>query len=383
MMNPIYNYYIKISTEKIDNQIVNSWYSEIINDENWDEFVFSNDQLIYEQSSLWSAIKKLEKWNCIRVIYTNQSGIIGGYQIFYRNLRLKIRYGYLNRGPLLKFSNEEYHNFFVRTLNWIVKRYKIRFLLFYPHYNFRMPKLHYALPNKLVKVDEAHFYVDLNNSPEELLKKMMRMRRQNIKKSLANGIKIREGGKNELKLFFSFMLKTCERQCVKPNPANEIILENIWELFNTRGLINLYLIEYENTIIAGCLTLKHKDKFIAWKSGWTGLHKEIKPNDGMHWLLILKAKELGFRYYDFRGVELELYNEIKNSTNPLSKVALSSPTFFKFGFNGDIKVFPESIIIVNNIVLRNFMKFYYFICLKLPSFKRFFEKSLKFNDLQH
>jgi hypothetical protein len=82
---------------------------------------------------------------------------------------------------------------------------------------------------------------------------------------------------------------------------------------------------------------------------------------------MLKAKELGFKYYDFRGVDPKIYREIKNAKNkPLSKEAKSSPTFFKYGFGGNIIITPESKILIPNTYLRSYLKLFYYILGKYP-----------------
>ena len=156
------------------------------------------------------------------------------------------------------------------------------------------------------------------------------------------------------------MLETCKRQNVTPNPSSVEILKKIWELFSSAKRIKLFFLEYENRIITGCLVFLYQDKFYPWKIGWSGESKHIKPNDAIHWLMILWAKEHGYKYYDFGSVDIDHAKSI-HSNGSIPPEIRSTPSYFKLSFGGDVVYLPKSSIYIQNPILRILYKAYLFI----------------------
>jgi hypothetical protein len=129
-------------------------------------------------------------------------------------------------------------------------------------------------------------HVDLRRNEDELLSRMKRQKRQNIKAGLQAGITVREGTKDGLDVFFDYMLETCKRRGVPPNPPNKNAFDLVWSLFSPTGTIRLFFAEYGGERTTGMVVLPLGDYVTLWKFGWSGRFAEHRPNEVLYWEVI-------------------------------------------------------------------------------------------------
>ncbi len=214
--------------------------------------------------------------------------------------------------------------------------------------------------NKIFTIIDSTLEIDLRKPSESLLKDLRKTLRNNIRH--LEGLKLRPGKSGELDLFFNLMLETCKRQGVSPNPSSLEILETLWKYFSPLEMIRLYFIEKENEIVAGALMLIVRDRFIIWKIGWNGSYPKLNPNAALFWYSIILAKEEGFKVFDFASVDMKTAEKIRDQKK-LPKEVVSTPTFFKLGFGGEIVRLPGSFIYFPGILIKSVYKIY---CMLLP-----------------
>jgi len=212
------------------------------------------------------------------------------------------------------------------------------------------------LPNLFFKhVINTTMRIDLSKSENELLRNMARTKRYNIRKGLSKEVDFREGIEADLPKFFDLMCETCRRQEVLPNPPNKDILQKMWRLFHPKGYFKLFFLIYQNEFVSGGVAITLGDRFLLWKIGWSGRYREIKPNDIFHWFMIKWAKEKGYRYFDFAGIDRKVALKMKLK-EPLSKEIIKTPTFFKMGFGGEIIYLPDARLYIPNFLLNSVCK---------------------------
>ena len=78
--------------------------------------------------------------------------------------------------------------------------------------------------------------------------------------------------------------------------------------------------------------------------GWSGGHREVRPNALLHWTGMQWAKGQGHRYYDLEGINADIGEAILSGRNPadiyVSGVPLNGVTHFKLGLGGEVTRFP-------------------------------------------
>lgn len=342
----------KLINEFSINEISFSVYnSRAINDELWDDFVYSVGESCPQQFSGWAEVKRLEGWNYLRMIYVCEDKIVAGYQILTKKFPFIGKVGYLNHAPVISSTNNHFIEKFISHLNQIIKKNKFLFVIINPPVStneiLHQLNINYH-KNIFLGLINAEAELDITAEENVLLKNMLRMRRQNIKKIENYEHKIIEGGKDDLKDFFNLMIETCKRNNVKPNPSTLELLVKIWECFSKRKLINLYKFYISDELVSSIIAFEYQDRFIPWKFGWSGKYSSLKPNDVFHWELIRIAKKKGFKKYNMGGINLNIANKLKNSQNTLTPEELKSSTFFKMGFGCYIKKLPDSLIYIPN-----------------------------------
>lgn len=372
--------YIKIDENQLGGKNITVWNSTGLIDEFWDRFVLSMPDSSFEQMSLWAKVKAADGWKFQRVVLIQENEIIGGFQLLFQKKKFIGNIGYISKGPLVKYTDQRFLEFILSLIKKYSNHLSINMLLIIPPsilvenaFGFFRKEF---LTNKLIHVIEATTVIDLSSKKEQLLRQMLRMRRQNISRAISKSLLLREGNKNELSIFFEIMNKACLRQKVKPNPSSLEIVNLIWDLFSPSGLVKLFFLEKEGEIVSGCLAFLYQETFLPWKVGWSGKYSSSKPNDAMHWNLILWAQENGYKYYDFGSAKVNHAEIILDKKKNISRKVLKSSTFFKLGFGGKLIYLPKSSIYISNKFYRtlyrcyvcineNFFKFYKYIRIKL------------------
>ena len=85
--------------------------------------------------------------------------------------------------------------------------------------------------------------------------------------------------------------------------------------------------------------------------GWSGQHRDIRPNELMQWAGMQWGRVCGYRYYDLEGISREVGEAILAGRDSKS-LPTPGTTHFKLGFGGEITRFPGSYDYVQQRLLR-------------------------------
>lgn len=348
-------------------------------DEQWDSFVLSVKGSCFQQLSGWVDYKKLEGWDLVRIIYIQENLIVGGYQLLIKKLYPFVRIGYINHGPVLNINDTEFVKVLLEDFEKITNQKKLILTIINP--NFTVSELSDELSKRYIKntlFNLIHEEAELDISLDEkvLMKNLLRMRKQNIKKGENYNFKVVEGNENDLERFFYLMKETCRRNNVKPNPPSIESLKIIWRYYYPRNLLRLYNFFINEELVSSILTFEYQDRFIPWKFGWSGNKSSQKPNDVFHWELLKLAKRKGFTKYNFGGINRTTAENFLNREKKLTPKELKSSTFFKMGFGCYIKYLPDSVVYIPNPILKLFYKFYQIFKFEKTKFRKMLKSNL-------
>lgn len=342
-------------------------------DPEWDGFVASIPESSFVQSCPWARVKAFAGWESLRVLVSRHDGIVGGGQILLKPLPIGGYLGYLAQGPLAA-DNLDVREATVRALVDAARLHRIRYLLAQPpDYSWhdalvRSGFLEEAPASSLV-IDTT-LILDLAPEPEALLANMRKTSRYEIRAGFRRGLRIRDGGYEDLDTFFSLMLSTCQRQRVDPNPSSVDFLKILWKEFSPRGMAHLILAEHEDRPIAGALLIPFGDSVYFYKVGWSGEHPKLFSNKVVYWTAICWARERGYRYFNIMGVDGELARKIERG-EPLSEREKNNPSFFKLGFGGEARALPRPYDYIPGRSLRSVYRHLVRKCLKSDRLKEF------------
>ena len=139
-------------------------------------------------------------------------------------------------------------------------------------------------------------------SLDDLQRGFNQLWRRNVKKAEKAGVKVREGGYDDLPRFHELYVHTAERDRFTPRPLG--YFERMWRAMREEDpqRIRIYLAEHEGDLLAATTMVSVGEH--AWYSyGASASHKrEVRPSNAVQWRMISDAHEAGCATYDLRGI---------------------------------------------------------------------------------
>ena len=168
----------------------------------------------------------------------------------------------------------------------------------------------------------------------EAIKRGMRKTvREAIRQSERRGIRVREGGEQDIATFFALLVASCRRQQKKPRPATEMDLLRVWNAFHRSGCARLSIAEYEGEIIAGSFNLCFGERVTGWRKVWSGAHRERHPNHALIFEVIEWAQGRGYKVFDFGGIDRDIAIALLRG-EPLLDRQKAAKDFVHLGYGG-------------------------------------------------
>ena len=317
----------------------------------WDEFVARHPAGRFVQSGLWAAVKAENGWGRLCVQICGPAGIIAGAQVLTRRLPAIGRVGYAIGAPLLGNDESGLRTQCLDAVLDAVRRARIAYFLIQPGQGDELVTA--ALvdsgfqPDISGSIISASVQIDLRAETEELFRNLRSRNQKQIQKGLDKGLRIREGGFDDLATLHRLMLSTCARQGVPPHPASVEFFEHMWRHFDRAGAIRLLLASHQGRDEAVQLMVQFGPRMSAFKVGWSGAANHLSPVKVLDWMSIQLAKSKGSAIYDFMGVDPKALTIERSQWRQLP-----GPTFYKLGFGGQIISLPQPLEFVANPVLR-------------------------------
>ena len=144
-----------------------------------------------------------------------------------------------------------------------------------------------------------NFLIDLSKPKEELWRNLKRDKRRAVKKAKKHGIKITEGTKDELSIFYDLVL---ERQRMRRNPFEDRnFFEGVFDILVPKGRAKFLFAKYKDEYIATRLILLYNGIIHAWYVGSDLRYRKYYPNDLLAWHVLEWGSKSGFHTFDFGG----------------------------------------------------------------------------------
>ncbi len=307
-----------------------------INDKiEWNNFLLNQPTQtgIFLQSAEWLDFQGTVGHKTHRLALVENNNILALCGIIENKLPLSKKYFYSPRGPIMNHElGIRNYELLIDKILEIAKKEKAIFLKIEPpEENYKLQITNY----KLLKIEPVQpsrtLILDLSRSEEELLAAMHPKTRYNIRLAERHGVKIHrtrltdhEMLKNDFETFWQLLSKTAERdkfrthqknyywqmlKTFKPRPTGDVPVPNV----------ALYFAKYQNKILATNLIMFFGDTATYLHGASSDEHRNVMAPHLLHWQIIQEAKRLGFKYYDFWGIDEQKWPGI---------------TRFKKGFGG-------------------------------------------------
>jgi len=139
--------------------------------------------------------------------------------------------------------------------------------------------------------------LDLNKSIELLLAEMHQKTRYNIHLAEKKGVKLLEARTEEFPIFYDLLVDTYRRKGKKTYSR-----DYFHKLYHDH-LTKIYCAEYQGQILCANMIVFYSDTVTYLHGGSSEKDKNIMAPHLLQWEVIKKAKELGYKYYDFWGID--------------------------------------------------------------------------------
>jgi lipid II:glycine glycyltransferase (peptidoglycan interpeptide bridge formation enzyme) len=284
------------------------------------------------------------------LVIRSDGDIVAGAQVLSRRLPGFGRVGQVPFGPILDVAAGDapavLHHL-LAELQALMRQQRMPCVLLQPprkmpaSVSSLIPGLH--APDHLSPQLRATVSVDLAKSESTLLAEMHAKTRYNVRLAQRRGLQVRFGSTADLPVLHDLLLKTAERQGFADSSMNS--LEAMWEAFSTTSA--LVIVEVEGRPVSAGLYLGWGDTVCYKRGAWSGEHGRSHPNELMHWSAMRWAKDSGFRFFDFEGVQLP--NETQPTGAHDQERGVAS---FKLGFGGQVIVGPPPCVLIPSAPLR-------------------------------
>ncbi len=263
------------------------------------------------------------------------SGIRGVISILIRRVPfLKRTIFYAPRGPIIDFEEEEVFETLLEALSQGASEKRGIFLKIDPEIKEDSERAKEIIIANGFRACSSQvqprctFLIDLDKDEDELLKGFKSKTRYNIRLAERKGVKVEEAHSEEdIERFYKILRETSARDKFLLHSIK--YYQGIWELLRARDMASLFLAHYRGEMIAASLIFKFGDWCWYMYGASSHHHREVMPNQAIHWYIMRKMKEEGYKTYDLWGIPC----------NPQPDHPLWGVYRFKAGFQGRLVKF--------------------------------------------
>lgn len=298
--------------------------------EDWNRFIAQSLGSPILQSWEWGEVKRSQGWEPIRLAVAESEEIIAQISI----LKRKIPYigksiFYAPRGPVLHFKNIKVLDFLLGAIKFEAKRHRAVVLKIDPEIEEEDVSALKILTGRGFRAQKNQVQprttlcLDLTHDLEILLLSFEEKTRYNIRLSERKGVSVRElSGQQGINIFYELYKETAKRDNFLIHPKS--YYQKIFNLMGIKGMARIFIAYFEDEPIAAIVNFYFGERLWYMYGASKSSHRNIMPNHALHWEVIKRAKEEGYKLYDLWGIP----------SDPRPDHPLWGVYRFKKGFNG-------------------------------------------------
>jgi peptidoglycan pentaglycine glycine transferase (the first glycine) len=304
----------------------------------WDDFVIAEGGHLL-QSWGWGEFKKRFGWEVERFVIWDEVGSqpVGVAQVLLRDLPLS-KMAYVPKGPVVDSEDEGAWKRLLTMLVDFGRQERVTFLKVEPDQEEDLP-LAELLTSEGFRLAEYAIQprntivVSLVGDLEEILMRMKPKTRYNIRLSERKGVTVREGGEEDIPVFYRLLKATGERDDWGVH-EEEYYLQ-AWRIFAPEERLKLLLAYYGEELLAGLMVFAFGSRAWYLYGASSDRHRNRMPNHLLQWRAMCWAKERGCSSYDLWGIPEEAGLEQEEDMEALlDRGGLWGVYRFKRGFGG-------------------------------------------------
>ena len=286
-----------------------------VTDENseseYTEFLETHERCNFQQSLEWAKVKI--SWKHEVILAEDNSGkIIGSLMVWIRKIPIFGNIMYSARGPVCDIHNMEVLKQLSEGIQQLAKKYNAIVMRMEPDIvssdeTFRniMIDLGYQ-----IKDDAKNFREEIqpryvfrlntkNKTEEELFKNLHSKTRYNVRLATKKGVVIKEGTRDDLKVFHKIMITTGIRDGFITRPLS--YFERMYDCLGEKHM-KLLMAYYNDEPISGVIVIMYGNKTWYLYGASSNEHRNLMPNYLLQWEMVKIALANKSDIYDLRGV---------------------------------------------------------------------------------
>jgi peptidoglycan pentaglycine glycine transferase (the first glycine) len=298
------------SGQRAEPPVMDVWVRRSIGlaDPAWDAFVAGAEDGHFTQTAAWASFKARTGWRVARIAVGRDDVTLAGAQMLIRPVPVVGAIGYVPEGPVLAGCSGEVMNVLLDGLLVLCRSERVRYVVVKP------ARMNADLAARLERRgfrENARFTagstsatvrVDLTPTPEQVLARMRRSTRGNIRRGLSRGLRAREGTTADFDTFLELEAAAAKRKGFSTMTRSRH--KQLWKAFSEAGMAKLFLVEDEKgEPVSAQVAVPFGETMYTILMAWSGQQSSHKPNELLEWTAMMWAKQRGYRHYDFEGVD--------------------------------------------------------------------------------
>ncbi len=298
-----------------------------------------NDQIL--QTKEWGSVKAAFGWTPLSIKLESRKFKSGDIKkdeeilVLKRKLPLIKRcFFYIPRGPVIDYLDENVVNEFINKVSQLAKEHNALFMRLDPEIDEKDSSVINGLKKKgFIKAKKeiqprSTYIVDIRRPVDEIRANFESKFRYNIKVAIKSGILVKENNTIEgVQEFHNIYKETSSRQTFIIHPLT--YYKKVFEFIISKGFGSIFIAYKDNVPVAGVFIFTFGKRAWYMYGASSNAHRNMMPNNLIHWEVIKWAKEKGIEDYDLWGIP----------SNPTEKHPLWGVYRFKKGFNGKLVKF--------------------------------------------
>ena len=324
------------------------------NREKYIEFLQKHKKGHFLQSPEWAKVKS--EWTNEVILVEDENGNIkGSMSLLIRRFKNIASIMYSPRGPVCDTHDKETFAALVKDAKTLAKKYRSFIFRVDPDISNEDEEFKNIAREIGFQIREGAkdfseviqpryvFRLDVaGKTEEELLKSFHEKTRYNIRLASRKGVTVREGNRDDLKIFHKIMIETGVRDNFLIRPLK--YFEKMYDELAPKYM-KVLIAMYEDKPIAAVIPIIYGNKVWYLYGASSNEYRNVMPNYLLQWEQIKLALANNCDIYDFRGVSGHV-----DENHPQYGIYK-----FKKGFNGDFVEFVGELY----MVLNPFMNFIY------------------------
>lgn len=307
----------------------------------WNQFVTQWPEFIIMQNYEWGTFKEKAGWKVIRLGIEENGQLVAGAQMLIKPTPFQLaNFAYIPKGPLVDWNKKPVVQTLLSGIHQAARKHKAIFLRIEPplRYSFNTNKtleFYNFQCSEFTNQPQSSMLIDLTPDPEEILARMHKTTRYNIRYSARKGVEVREATEQDLAAFYKLITYTAQKVGF-PARSFEYYCSQ-WKTFLPTEQVKVFMAIYEGEVIAVRMPAICGKIAATLHSGSFDMYKQLKPNELLMWHSIEWAKAQGCTTYDVWGIPNEV-GKILRAGEPLPKNrhdGLWGVFRFKQGFGGN------------------------------------------------